>query len=71
VSRETAEEKAVRYLGEGRVKVRAVTPAGVEAEVQGASEKPYRTRREGHRWSCDCPAWQRQCCHVRAVRLVT
>jgi uncharacterized Zn finger protein len=69
--RESVAEKSVRYLGEGRVKVRTVAPERVEAEVQGSREAVYRTRREGRRWSCDCPAWQRECCHVRAVRLVT
>jgi uncharacterized Zn finger protein len=68
---ETIEEKARRYLGEGRVRIRAVSTEVVEAEVQGSGVAPYKTRREGRRWSCDCPAWQRQCCHVRAVRLVT
>ena len=68
---EAIDAKAVRYLAEGRVRIRAVSPEAVEAEVQGSGEAPYETRREGRRWSCDCPAWQRQCCHVRAVRLVT
>jgi uncharacterized Zn finger protein len=71
LSHESAEEKAIRYLAEGRVKVRAVSDGVVDADVQGSGEKAYRTRREGRRWSCDCPAWHRQCCHVRAVRLVT
>jgi hypothetical protein len=69
--RETVQEKALRYLGDGRVRIRAVNPAGVEAEVRGGGDAIYKTRREGRRWSCSCPAWQRQCCHVRAVRLVT
>jgi uncharacterized Zn finger protein len=71
VTPETLEDKAKRYLGEGRVRVRVVTPNVIEADVQGSGEVVYKTRREGRRWSCDCPAWQRQCCHVRAARLVT
>jgi uncharacterized Zn finger protein len=67
--RESKEEKAVRYLAEGRVKVRAVSADGVEADVRGS--KAYKTTREGKRWTCDCPAWQRRCSHVIAVQLVT
>ena len=71
MSRENSETKALRYLCEGRVRIRVVTPELVEAEVQGSAEVAYKTRREGRLWSCTCPAWQRQCCHVRAARLVT
>jgi uncharacterized Zn finger protein len=68
-SGETTEEKAVRYLSQGRVKVRAVSAERVEADVRGS--KTYKTTREGKRWACDCPAWQRRCSHVIAVELVT
>jgi molybdopterin-guanine dinucleotide biosynthesis protein len=53
--RETIQEKAVRYLAEGRVRVRAVNHAGVEADVQGSGKAVYRTRREGLRWSVTAP----------------
>jgi hypothetical protein len=68
-SGETLEEKAARYLREGRVTVRVIADDRVEAEVRG-SEK-YKTIREGKRWACDCPAWQRRCSDVIAVELVT
>jgi uncharacterized Zn finger protein len=71
VTPETLEDKAKRYLGEGRVRVRVVTPKVIEANVQGSRAAAYKTRREGRRWSCDCPAWQRRCCHVAALELVT
>ncbi len=70
-ARETIEQKTVRYLAEGRVTVKAVTPAGVEAQVQGSSPAPYTTRLQGGRWSCSCPAWRNRCTHITAVRLVT
>jgi len=71
MSRETLEEKAARYLGEGRVRVLAMTPDGVSAKVRGSGNAVYNTRRESRRWACDCPAWRRECCHVQALRLVT
>jgi uncharacterized Zn finger protein len=71
VSAETIDEKAVRYLAEGRVRVWTVGLTLVEVEVRGGAAEPYKTRREGERWSCDCPAWQRRCCHVAAAELVT
>lgn len=66
---ESLEEKAARYLAEGRVKVRVVDAGNVEAKVRGNAT--YATACEGKRWTCDCPAWQRKCCHVIAVQLVT
>ena len=66
---ETVPAKAARYLAEGRVKVRLVSPGRVEADVRG--NLAYTIVREGRRWACDCPARRRECCHVQAVRLVT
>lgn len=71
MSRETVEAKAIRYLAEGRITVRAVSPDVVEADARGNGDAVYTVERAGRRWSCSCAAWQRQCCHVRAVRLVT
>jgi uncharacterized Zn finger protein len=68
---ESVESKAARYLAEGRVKVRVVTPDRVEADVRGSNDAIYTTTRKGRRWACDCPAWQCRCSHVIAVELVT
>jgi uncharacterized Zn finger protein len=59
----------VRYLAEGRVKVRAIDANHIEVEVRGTAT--YEITRKGRRWACDCPAWQRRCSHVIAVELVT
>lgn len=69
MTRESVQDKARRYLTEGRVRIRLCDLAAIEADVRGKSV--YHVRRNGRRWSCDCPAWQRACSHVQAVRLVT
>lgn len=69
---EAVDEKAARYLVEGRLKVVSVTPYRVEASVRGTGETAYRTVREaGKGSSCTCPALGRRCCHRLALEWVT
>lgn len=47
MSRETIDEKAARYLAEGRVRVRAVSSNAVEAEVQGSARRSTKPAAKG------------------------
>lgn len=68
MSRESVDDKALRYLAQHRVLIRRVEGREVDAEITG-TDRWYVTRRRGG-WRCDCPAYGR-CCHLVAVRLVT
>jgi uncharacterized Zn finger protein len=67
--RENAEQKARRYLGEGRLQLIGVSNDRVLAQVRGDG-RTYLVRFEEGVWSCPCPARSDQCAHLRAVRLV-
>jgi len=66
--RETIAEKALRYLGEGRVAVEYADGETVRATARG-SDAVYRVGFSGGVWACDCPARGR-CAHLVAVGLV-
>lgn len=68
-ARESAAQKAIRLLAQGRVQVRRVDGRGVLAEVRGDSGALRTVTYESGLWSCDCPA-RRDCSHVRAVQQV-
>lgn len=69
-NREGAQQKARRYLLEGRVMVRMVGPQGVRANVRGQGHVYAVTYEAGGGWTCSCPAHTAKCCHVIAVQLV-
>jgi hypothetical protein len=71
VSRESAEVKARRYLGEGRLRVLKVDEvAGTAlAECRGSGAL-YVVSRGEEGWRCDCPA-RSTCAHIQALQLVT
>ena len=68
--RENAASKAKRYLTEGRVVITQVVPGRVDAIVRGDGTV-YASSYHGGTWTCSCPARTAECCHLRAVRLVT
>ena len=68
--RESISEKALRYVGEGRLTVRTLDEAAgtVRASVHGnATYSVSYSRSSG--WRCTCPARGR-CCHREALGLV-
>lgn len=70
MSAETIEQKAVRYLGEGRLTVRTRQGHVVEAVCSGGAE--YALGHESDAgWWCDCPARVVPCAHLIALQLVT
>lgn len=69
MTRESAPDKARRYLSEGRVVVQVVGPLGVLAKVRGQGAEHLVTF-TSQGWHCACPA-MRDCSHLIAVGLVT
>lgn len=70
---ESKEEKAVRYLGEGRLHVQRVVPDSlVVAQVLGTGAGPYTLGYDpkAHEWRCNCPARTKECAHLIALQLV-
>jgi uncharacterized Zn finger protein len=68
--RENAEQKAKRYLGEGRLQLIGMSNDRVLAQVRGDG-RTYLVRFEDDVWSCPCPALTDQCSHLKALRLIT
>ena len=69
-SGESIEDKALRYIREGRVSIVGVFPSGnIRAFVRGS--EMYEVKCANGAWSCPCPAQTWRCSHVVAVRLVT
>lgn len=68
-ARETVQDKAARYLTEGRVLIVRVRLDHVIAIVQGSDS--YDVRHDPSGWSCSCPVRRPECSHIAAVRLVT
>jgi len=68
MGRENAATKALGYLTEGRVQLRAVTNRAVRAQVRGSGHI-HHVRYDSHGWSCSCPA-QGRCSHLIAVQHV-
>lgn len=62
--RETVEQKADRYLAEGRVRVVSLDP--VVVRVRGSVDEPYEVRFVGDVGTCSCPA-QVRCAHLVAA----
>lgn len=67
--RETAQLKAARLAGQGRVTIRTLTSSLIIATVRGDSAAVYSVTWTPSGWSCMCPALSRRCSHVRAVML--
>ena len=67
--RESVEEKARRYLAEGRVVVELVSEDEICARCRGGGAI-YKLGLEGGEWFCSCPARGR-CAHLLALQLVT
>jgi uncharacterized Zn finger protein len=65
------EQKAARYLAEGRLIVQARDGSTVRARCTGSGSADYGL---GHNsssgWYCDCPA-RKTCAHLIALQLVT
>lgn len=68
--RENSASKGRRYLAEGRLLVREVSPTRVSAACKGDGEVYALTGTAGG-WTCSCPALSMDCCHLIALRLVT
>lgn len=66
--RENAENKARRYLAEGRLIVHHVDQHAAHATCRGDGTT-YRLAYSRGRWQCDCPARTR-CAHLYALGLV-
>jgi uncharacterized Zn finger protein len=67
--RESAHVKGRRYLVEGRLLVKAVSPHHVSAICRGDSGVFHTVTADASGWSCSCPA-ARDCSHLTALRLV-
>lgn len=70
MSRETVPEKALRYLGDGRLKLKHVSDKLIVANCEGdhgVYALGYDTRAGD--WRCECPA-RRHCAHLTALALV-
>jgi uncharacterized Zn finger protein len=64
-----AEAKAVRYLGEGRLRIELVAGEEVRARCVGDEGDEYRVAWDAgkRRWTCSCPAYGPRCAHVLAL----
>lgn len=67
--RESKDDKALRYLVEGRIIVTTVSKPIVRATARGDGAI-YRITHTAAGWSCNCPA-RSQCAHIKAVGHVT
>jgi hypothetical protein len=70
-ARETVEQKARRYLAEGRIVVTRVLGDTVDAVCQGQEGSYELGYRPGRGWFCSCPVRTDDCCHLRALWLIT
>jgi hypothetical protein len=68
--RESAEVKARRILGEGRVVLVEVRKSVVWAKVRG-SGAVHDTGFAAGAWTCSCPNHYGTCSHIKALKLVT
>lgn len=69
MSRENAQSKGRRYLGEGRLIVTVANEHAVSALCRGGGAL-YQLGFACGGWSCSCPA-KTLCCHLVALQLVT
>lgn len=68
MNRETVNEKAHRYLAEGRLTIELVLADEIRASCDGGER--YDLGFEAGAWWCSCPARVR-CAHLAALELVT
>jgi hypothetical protein len=68
--REDARTKGNRYLVEGRLWIRSVTPEGIRASCRGVGEFYQLGFGRSEGWWCSCPAKTR-CAHLWALMTVT
>lgn len=68
--RESAADKAARYLVEGRLQVVSVDDERIVARCRG-SGTIYDCGLDAGGWHCACPARTDRCAHLRALRRVT
>jgi uncharacterized Zn finger protein len=72
VTRESLDDKARRYLTEGRIRlVRVEEGDNIDATVQGDASRPYVVTHRPSGWRCSCVSTVLRCSHVAAVALVT
>ena len=69
-TRESVQEKALRLLTQGRLRVTKVDGDLVQAECRGDSGKVYELGHDNGHWNCSCPA-RTACSHLTALWLVT
>jgi predicted nucleic acid-binding Zn finger protein len=67
---ETIDQKADRYLVEGRVSVSLVNESKGAFYVSGSDDTPYVVNFGGE-WTCNCPARVTQCAHIVACQKIT
>ena len=68
--KENSATKARRYVLESRLLVRQVSPTTIAATCRGDGDI-YTLGYDRTGWHCSCPARGLNCCHLRALRLVT
>jgi len=69
--RETLDEKAVRYVSTGRIKLVRVEGDNIDATVSGDASKTYVVTHRPSGWRCSCIATVLRCSHVAGVAMVT
>lgn len=70
---EDLDQKAGRYLAEGRVAALLVNldkGFGVFL-VSGSGDEPYKVVHRDRAWECNCQARVLNCAHIRACKLIT
>jgi uncharacterized Zn finger protein len=71
MTRESAEVKARRYLGECRLTVISVAGDSVTAVCRGSGDVYNLGHRPRAGWYCSCPAKTGRCAHLLALMSVT
>jgi hypothetical protein len=69
--RENSHAKARRYLLEARLQITRVDGGLIEAVFRSDDAVVYRLGHSEGRFWCSCPAISAECCHLRALKLVT
>lgn len=71
MTRESLDQKAARYLCEGRIRLVRVEGDHIDATVSGDAASLYVVTHRPSGWRCSCVATVVRCSHVAAVALVT
>lgn len=71
MSRENAQAKGRRYVGEGRLVLTALGPRSVAGTCRGDGAVYRLGWTPARGWWCTCPAKTDRCAHLSACRLVT